>query len=133
MLYQSPAGFQQTLLQAGQRPIADPFGQRQPPLQVAKIVGENTQPQLHLIGAETVAAKPHHRCRLLSHDHDSVLTVTPIGPAWVQLGLGAATSPVSNGFPISSLPTLTDVSAETTPRRILRTAGQKGYRVRSPW
>jgi hypothetical protein len=32
MLYQTPAGFHQPLLQAGQRPPVNPHRQRQPPL-----------------------------------------------------------------------------------------------------
>ena len=67
MLYQAPTGLDQTLLQASQRPIADRFGQCQPPLQVAKVVGDDTQSQPHFIGAEAMTAKPpRHRDGLLA-------------------------------------------------------------------
>ena len=42
MLYQTPAGFHQPLLQAGQRPPVDPHRQRQPPPQIPEIVGNHT-------------------------------------------------------------------------------------------
>ena len=47
MLYQPSADLHQALLQAGQRPLAERFGQRQPSPQVAKVVGEHAQPQPH--------------------------------------------------------------------------------------
>ena len=47
MLYQPVAGLEQPLLQAGQPPVGDRLGQRQPPPQVAGIIGEHAQPQAH--------------------------------------------------------------------------------------
>jgi len=52
MLYQSAAGFHGPLLQAGQRPVADPRRQHQSPPQIAKVVGDQAEPEPHLIGAE---------------------------------------------------------------------------------
>src|ERR1019366_4732415 len=54
MLYQTPAGFHQPLLQAGQRPTADPRRQHHPPPQVAQVVGDHAQPQPHLVRAGKV-------------------------------------------------------------------------------
>src|SRR6516165_8140010 len=66
MLYQPPTGLDQTLLQSGQRPVADRLGQRQPPPEVSQIVSQHAQPQPYLIGTKAVAAKPRHRDRLLA-------------------------------------------------------------------
>ena len=65
-LNQMAAALDQPLLQAGQRPAVDPCWQRQPPPQVAQVVGDQTEPQPHLIGPEAVAGKPRHRNRLLT-------------------------------------------------------------------
>ncbi len=67
VLDQPSAGFHQPLLQAGQRPGGDPRRQRQPPPQVPEVVvGDETQPEPHLVGAEAMAAKPRHLDRLLA-------------------------------------------------------------------
>src|ERR1035437_5850012 len=54
VLDQTSAGFHQALLQAGQRPSSDLRRQRQSPPQIPEVVGDQAQPQPHLIGAETV-------------------------------------------------------------------------------
>ena len=41
-------------------------GQRQSPPQIAEVVGDDTQPEPHLVGAEAMAAKPRHLDRLLA-------------------------------------------------------------------
>jgi hypothetical protein len=66
VLNQTAPGFHQPLLQAGERPVGDRCRQRQPPPQIAQVVGNYAQPQPHLIGPEAVAAKPRHRERLLA-------------------------------------------------------------------
>src|ERR1019366_1130276 len=66
VLDQTSAGFHQALLQAGQRPGGDPRRQHQPPPQISEVVGDQAQPQPHLVGAEAVAGKPRHRDRLLA-------------------------------------------------------------------
>jgi len=66
MLHQSPSGLHQPLLQTGQRPVLDSSGQRQPPPQIAQIVGQQAQRQPHLIGAKPMTGKPRHLDRLLA-------------------------------------------------------------------
>ena len=53
---QTARGFHQPLPQAGQRSAGDPCRQRQPPPQIAQVVGDNTQPRPHLVGLEAVAS-----------------------------------------------------------------------------
>ena len=48
MFHQAPAGLDEALLQAGQRPAVDPCRQHEPPPQVAEIVGEHAQLQADL-------------------------------------------------------------------------------------
>jgi hypothetical protein len=67
MLDEPSAGLDQPLLQAGQRPAGDPRRQRQPPLQIAEIIGDNAQPQPHLIGPKAVTGKPRQRDRRCKH------------------------------------------------------------------
>jgi len=57
---ESSAGFHQPLLQAGQRPGGDPSRQRQPPPQVPQVIGDDAQPQSHLVGPKAVAGKSRH-------------------------------------------------------------------------
>src|ERR1035441_4547297 len=45
MFHQPSSGLHQPLLQAGQRPVLDSLGQRQPPPQIAQVVSQHTQPQ----------------------------------------------------------------------------------------
>src|ERR1700689_4762175 len=66
MFDQSAAGLNQPLLQAGQRPLPDRRGQRQPSPQIAEIIGDNAQPQPHLVSPKAVTGKPRHRDRLLA-------------------------------------------------------------------
>jgi len=63
---QTASGLHQPLLQAGQRPVADRRGQRQPAPQIPEVIGDDTQPEPHLVGAEAVTGKPRHRDRLLA-------------------------------------------------------------------
>src|SRR5215469_15540207 len=66
MLHQPAAGLHQPLLQTGQRPVTDRHRQRQSPPEVAEVVGNQTQPQPYLVGAEAMARKPRHLDRLLA-------------------------------------------------------------------
>src|SRR5215472_15279720 len=66
MLDEPSTGLHQPLLQAAERPLLDPRGQRQPPPQIPEVIGNDTQPEPHLIGAEAMAAQPRHRDRLLA-------------------------------------------------------------------
>src|ERR1035437_1699859 len=63
---QPPAGLPQPLLQAGQRPVLDLLGQRQPPPQIPQVVGQQAQREPHLVGAETMAREASHLYRLLA-------------------------------------------------------------------
>src|ERR1039458_4586010 len=49
MFHQPSSGLHQPLLQAGQRPVLDPLGQRQPPPQIAQVVSQHTQSQPYLV------------------------------------------------------------------------------------
>jgi hypothetical protein len=53
---ESSAGLHQPLRQAGERPLPDRRGQRQLPQQIAEVVGDDTQPEPHLVGGEAMAA-----------------------------------------------------------------------------
>jgi len=66
MLDEPSPGLHQPLLQAGQRPLPDRRGQRQPPPQIPEVIGDQTQPQPHLVSAKAMAGKPRHRDRLLA-------------------------------------------------------------------
>src|SRR5216683_6833744 len=66
VLDQPSAGFHQSLLQAGKRPGGDPHRQHQPPAQIPEVVGDQTQPQPHLVGAKAVTGKPRQLHRLLA-------------------------------------------------------------------
>src|SRR5580658_6954931 len=66
MLDDPSTGLHQPLLQAGKRPLPDPRGQRQPAPQIPEVIGDDTQPEPHLVGAEAVTGKPRHRDRLLA-------------------------------------------------------------------
>src|SRR6202035_4576491 len=64
MLDDPSAGLHQPLLQAGQRPLPDPRGQRQPSPQIPEVISNQAQPQPHLVSAKamtrtaSIASKP---------------------------------------------------------------------------
>jgi hypothetical protein len=66
MLDEPSAGLHQPLLQAGQRPLPDPRGQRQPAPQIPEVISDQAQPQPHLVSAKAMTGKPRHRDRLLT-------------------------------------------------------------------
>src|ERR1019366_374110 len=49
MFHQPSTRLHQPLLQAGQRPVLDLLGQRQPPPQIAQVVSQHTQSQPYLV------------------------------------------------------------------------------------
>jgi hypothetical protein len=54
MLDEPSTGLHQPLLQAGQRPLPDPRGQRQPPPQIPEVIGDEAQPS----GTSLARARP---------------------------------------------------------------------------
>src|ERR1035437_1108017 len=64
MFDQPSSGLHQPLLQAGQRPVLDSLGQRQPPPQISQVVSQHTQREPHSVGAETMAREASHLYRL---------------------------------------------------------------------
>ena len=44
--------------QAGERPVVDPLRQYQPPPQVAQVVDDHTDPELHFVRPKSMAAQP---------------------------------------------------------------------------
>src|SRR6266852_3096266 len=66
VLNQPSAGLHHPPLQAGQRPLPDRRGQRQPPPQVPEVISDQAQPQPHLVGAKAVTGKPRHLHCLLT-------------------------------------------------------------------
>ena len=66
VLDQSATRLHQSLLQARQRPVADPVWQHQPPPEIPQVVSCRAQPPAHLVRPEAVAARPRHLHRLLA-------------------------------------------------------------------
>src|ERR1019366_6509087 len=66
MFDQTSSGLHQSLLQAGERPVLDPSGQRQPPPQIPQVVGQQAQRQPYLVRAKPMAREPRHLDRLLA-------------------------------------------------------------------
>jgi len=65
MFHQAPAGLDEALLHAGQRPAVDALRQHQAPPQVAQVVGEHAQLQADLVRPEPVTREPRPiRCLL---------------------------------------------------------------------
>jgi len=58
MAYQPPTCLDQPGLKTGQRPVLHRLRQRQSPHEVAQVVGQNEQPQPHLVGYEFMAGQP---------------------------------------------------------------------------
>src|ERR1035437_4853056 len=66
MFHQPSARLHQSLLQARQRPVANPLRKYQSPPEVAQVIGDHAQPQPHLVGPEPVTTQPCHLHRLLA-------------------------------------------------------------------
>ena len=58
VLDQTPAGLDQSLLQARQRPRVDPLRQHQPAPQVPEVIGQDAQLQSDLVRSESVTRHP---------------------------------------------------------------------------
>jgi hypothetical protein len=58
MFDQPPACLHQPLLQTRQRPVLDTLGQRQSPIKIAQIVGQQAQRQPYLVRAKTANLLP---------------------------------------------------------------------------
>jgi|SRR2546425_7945914 len=54
---EAPAGLEQPLLQARQRPVLDGERQDQPAQQIAKVVGDHPEEQPDLVGSEAVTGE----------------------------------------------------------------------------
>ena len=65
VLARSAAGFNQSLLQARQRPVPGPLRQTPPP-QIPQLIGNDGEPQPHVFGPEPMTAQPRHLHRLLA-------------------------------------------------------------------
>jgi hypothetical protein len=66
MLHESPAGLDEALLQAGERPRVDALGQHQTPPQVPEVVRQHTELQSNLVRPEPVTREPRPVRRLLA-------------------------------------------------------------------
>ncbi len=66
VLHKSPTRLDQPLLQARQGPVPDSPGEHHLSPQVADIIGNDTQPQPHLVGPEPMATEARRLHRLLA-------------------------------------------------------------------
>jgi len=55
---ETPAGLEQALLQARQRPVLDGERQDQSTQEIAEVVGDDPEEQPHLVGPEAVTGEP---------------------------------------------------------------------------
>jgi hypothetical protein len=83
-----PAGLEQPLLQARQRPALDGERQDQPSQEIAEVVGDDPEEQPHLVGSEPVAGEPRPVGRGLALFDPLLRRPAPVGrrPGWSRSG-----------------------------------------------